>query len=233
MFAIVITALGAPAADLITSLPGWTGPLPSKHWSGFVDSTKDPKYGQLHSHYWFAASENDPATDPVLVWFNGGPGASSLFGFMAELGPFMFNDDSKKCGSFNTTGIPCPIANEYGWTKVASLLAISGPPPVGFSYCDAGGVSGDGYSCGDWDDTRTAIANKDALVSWAKEFPEFAGREMYIAGESYAGKREQATATATQPHSHILLTLPCCFLSLQVSTSQRSYSRSSPTRRAV
>ena len=67
MFAIVITALGAPAADLITSLPGWTGPLPSKHWSGFVDSTKDPKYGQLHSHYWFAASENDPATDPVLV----------------------------------------------------------------------------------------------------------------------------------------------------------------------
>ena len=202
MFAIVITALGAPAADLITSLPGWTGPLPSKHWSGFVDSTKDPKYGQLHSHYWFAASENDPATDPVLVWFNGGPGASSLFGFMAELGPFMFNDDSKKCGSFNKTGIPCPIANEYGWTKVASLLAISGPPPVGFSYCDAGGVSGDGYSCGDWDDTRTAIANKDALVSWAKEFPEFAGREMYIAGESYAGKREQATATATQPHSH-------------------------------
>ena len=135
----------------------------------------------------FAESENDPANDPVLVWYNGGPGASSLFGFMAELGPFMFNDDSKKCGSFNTTGIPCPIANEYGWTKVASLLAISGPPPVGFSYCDAGGVSGDGYSCGDWDDTRTAIANKDALVSWAKEFPEFAGREMYIAGESYAG----------------------------------------------
>ena len=164
----------------------------------------------------------------MLVWFNGGPGASSLFGFMAELGPFMFNDDSKKCGSFNTTGIPCPIANEYGWTKVASLLAISGPPPVGFSYCDAGGVSGDGYSCGDWDDTRTAIANKDALVSWAKEFPEFAGREMYIAGESYAGKREQDTAT--QPHlADDALLLPL----LQVSTSQRSYSRSSPTRRAV
>jgi len=48
-------------------------------------------------------------------------------------------------------------------------------------------VAGDGYSCGDWNDTRTAIANADALVSWGKAFPEFAARELYIAGESYAG----------------------------------------------
>ena len=159
-----------------------------------------------------------------------------MFGLFVELGPYYLNQDSLDDPKYNQTGIPQVQRNEYGWTKLASLLAISGPPPVGFSYCDAGGVSGDGYSCGDWDDTRTAIANKDALVSWAKEFPEFAGREMYIAGESYAGKREQATAT--QPHSHTAtqphladdaLLLPL----LQVSTSQRSYSRSSPTRRAV
>ena len=86
---------------------------------------------------------------------------------MVELGPFMFNDDSKKTASYNATKIPSPIANPYGWTKAASLLAISGPPPVGFSYCDAGGVSGDGYSCGDWDDTRaakTAICKKSLVT---------------------------------------------------------------------
>ena len=136
---VMLTAsLGAPNSDLITSLPGWSGPLPSKQYSGFVDSTLDEKFGQLHSHYWFAESENDPASDPVLVWFNGGPGASSLFGFMVELGPFMFNDDSKRSASYNTTGVPSPIANPYGWTKVASLLAISAPPPVGFSCASRG-----------------------------------------------------------------------------------------------
>ena len=183
----LVSLFAAPSADLITSLPGWIGKTPTKQYSGFIDSTHDPKYGQLHSHYWFAESENDPANDPVLVWFNGGPGASSLFGFMAELGPFMFSDESKQTKSFNETGIPSPIYNKYGWTKVSNLLAISAPPPVGFSYCDKGGVSGDGYSCGDWDDTRTAIANKDALKSWIKAFPEFAKNGMYIAGESYAG----------------------------------------------
>jgi serine carboxypeptidase-like clade I len=82
-----IATLSAPTSDLITSLPGWDGPLPSKQYAGFVDSTKDPTYGQLHTHYWFAESENDPKTDPVLVWFNGGPGASSLFGFMVVMQP--------------------------------------------------------------------------------------------------------------------------------------------------
>jgi len=42
----------------------------------------------MHEHYFFIESENDPTTDPVVVWTNGGPGASSFFGIMTELGPF-------------------------------------------------------------------------------------------------------------------------------------------------
>lgn len=94
---------------------------------------------------------------------------------------------SLKTDSFKKDGIPSPLANPYSWSKTASILAISAPPPVGFSWCDAGGPGGDGYSCGDWNDTRTAISNRDSLTNWIKLFPEFAGNDMYIAGESYAG----------------------------------------------
>lgn len=43
-------------------------------------------------HYIFVTSTNNPETDPVLVWLNGGPGCSSLQGWIKEIGPFVLND---------------------------------------------------------------------------------------------------------------------------------------------
>lgn len=40
--------------------------------------------------YYFAQSQRRPATDPVVLWLNGGPGCSSLDGFVYEHGPFKF-----------------------------------------------------------------------------------------------------------------------------------------------
>jgi carboxypeptidase C (cathepsin A) len=176
-----------PAADAIKGLPNWDGPLPSKMYSGFVNSTHDATYGQMHSHYWFVEAEAAPESAPLLVWYNGGPGASSLFGLMIELGPFNFNDASLATAAAQKNGIPSPLRNPYSWSKAANVLAISAPPPVGFSYCDAGGPAGDGLSCGDWDDTKTAAANDASLRAWVRAFPAFAKSPMYIVGESYAG----------------------------------------------
>jgi carboxypeptidase C (cathepsin A) len=79
--------LAAYAPDEILSLPGWEGKLPSRQYSGYlnVSSTK--------LHYWLVESENDPANAPTVLWFNGGPGCSSLDGFIYEHGPFVVSSD--------------------------------------------------------------------------------------------------------------------------------------------
>jgi len=53
----------------VTSLPGWAGKLPSQQWSGYLAVGKEKS---RHLHYYFVASESNPATDPVTLWLNGG-----------------------------------------------------------------------------------------------------------------------------------------------------------------
>jgi len=137
-------------------------------------------------HYWFVESESNPASDPVVMWYNGGPGASSLYGLLVELGPLMLNDDSLD-ENYQRTGIPSLIYNPYSWTKFASILVVDNPPPVGFSYCDPIGPTGDGFSCGNWNDSLVWQTNHRFLSNWIKKFPQFAQNDFYITGESYAG----------------------------------------------
>jgi len=66
----------------------------------------DPSWGNVFSgflpasptkalHYMFVESKSDTADqDPVLIWFNGGPGCSSLEGFFVENGPVIVDADT-------------------------------------------------------------------------------------------------------------------------------------------
>ena len=67
------------------------------------------------------------------------PGASSMFGIMAELGPLIVNDESLLTDEYNRTSVPSLFYNEYGWSKVGGLLMFDWPPPVGDPslLCDA------------------------------------------------------------------------------------------------
>ena len=173
--------LAAPAADEITSLPGWGAALPSKMYSGYIDITKSMDR-EMKVHYLYIESEGDPALDPTLLWTNGGPGASSMFGLFVELGPLVFNENSRTTADFNKTGVPTAYYNPYGWTKLGSVLMFDWPPPVGFSYCTD--PAGNGTSCGDWDDERMATASYAALEGWFDLFVARRSNPLYLTGES-------------------------------------------------
>ena len=74
-----------PASDVVTSLPGYNGTLPTPHYSGYLPVGK---FSGVPSklHYWFVESEGSVTRDPVVLWLNGGPGASGIIGFLTELG---------------------------------------------------------------------------------------------------------------------------------------------------
>jgi len=141
----------------------------------------------MYEHYLFFESEGDPTRDPVIMWTNGGPGASSFFGSFSELGPYFLSDASIQTEAYKTTGVPTLYGNPWRWTKMGSLLIRNLPPPIGFSYCDPAGPSGDGYSCGSWNDTKVAKHSAPFMRNWMAAFPEFASRDLFLSGESYAG----------------------------------------------
>jgi len=68
--------LAAPAGDEFTTMPNLNGTMPTASYSGYLPITADKSL-----HYVFVESERTPITDPVVIWFNGGPGCSSLLAY--------------------------------------------------------------------------------------------------------------------------------------------------------
>jgi len=116
-------------------------------------------------------AEKDPDTAPVVLWLNGGPGCSSLDGFIYEHGPFRTdpNDHTRL------------VRFEHTWASVANMIYLEAPAGVGFSYS----TNPADYHT---DDDQTASDSAQALKAFFAAFPHFSsGRDFFIAGESYAG----------------------------------------------
>jgi len=150
-----------PPLDKITNLPGTNATVPFSMYSGYIGISNGKQM-----HYWFVESQNAPATDPLVLWLNGGPGCSSLLGLLSENGPFY--PDAK--GNL--------ISNPYSWNKLANMLYLESPAGVGFSYCT---------TCPTFNDNITAHDNYEVLTNWFLKFPIYQTNPFYISGESYAG----------------------------------------------
>ena len=152
-------------ANRVTSIPDMATFDKFGAFSGYLN-VSDAK--QLH--YLFFESKNAPETDPLVIWFNGGPGCSSMLGFAQEHGPYIMN-----------SGTDYWIENEWSWNNEANILYIEAPAGVGFSYCK--GVK----ECNSYSDDETASDNLTAVLEWFNLFPEFQQNPLWISGESYAG----------------------------------------------
>ncbi|XP_006641521.2 lysosomal protective protein-like [Lepisosteus oculatus] len=153
---------GQYAPDLVTSLPGLSETPNFKHYSGYLQAGSGNYF-----HYWFVESQNNPSTDPLILWLNGGPGCSSMDGMLSENGPFHLNDDGTV------------YMNPYSWNKLANVLYLESPAGVGFSYSTS-----QNYQTSD---PQVAADNYQALLDFFSKFPSFAGNDFYVFGESYGG----------------------------------------------
>ncbi|KAL3835743.1 hypothetical protein ACJIZ3_010479 [Penstemon smallii] len=163
--AIAITITGFSIDDRISLLPGQPQ-VRFQHFSGYV-SVDDNKERSLF--YYFVEAEFDPASKPLVLWLNGGPGCSSL-----GVGAFSEN------GPFRPSGNNVLVRNEYSWNREANMLYLESPIGVGFSY-SANSSSYDGVN-----DKITAWDNLVFLKNWFLKFPQYKDRSLYITGESYA-----------------------------------------------
>ncbi|CAN0301503.1 unnamed protein product, partial [Phaeothamnion confervicola] len=128
--------------------------------AGFVSV----RFGTVHLFYHLFESRNDPATDPVIVWFSGGPGCSSSLALFGENGPYSITDDLQLQN------------NPHSWSSVATVVWVDQPAGTGFSH-------------GMLAPTEDIIAEDvwDMLQGIMSAFPQYVERDLYLFGESYAG----------------------------------------------
>ena len=170
---MVLTLLLQGIAALQHPLPGLPIESTASYSAGLLKVSSP--VGDLSVFHAFV--EHKEPTAPLIVWMNGGPGASSLMGFFTELGPTLLNLQSKP--GTNTSGWR-PFSNPSAWSHLGALLVWEQPAGVGFSRCLRGCPT-------QWNDTTSALGNLAILHSFYAAHPSQRSRDLVITGESYGG----------------------------------------------
>jgi len=155
--------------DKVLKVPGWGDEYTGAMYSGYVHIDPD-----CHSKmfYWMLEKEggSEPGVTPVLLWLNGGPGASSIDGLVLEnIGPYTLVGENFKF-------------NEYGWTNMYNVLVVDNPVGTGYSVTD------NRTEC--YSQTELEVAENFYLVllKFFERHTEYSTNPFFLTGESYAGK---------------------------------------------
>ncbi|CAF4076403.1 unnamed protein product [Rotaria sordida] len=135
-------------------------------YSGYLTVNKTH---QSNLFFWFFPSQNGNINAPLLVWLQGGPGSSSLFGLFSEHGPIMV-DKEEKLHPSNIT-----------WNSKYHLLYIDQPVGTGYSFTK----SEQGYVRNEDEVARDLYA---MLIQFFQLYNEYIMCPFYVTGESYGGK---------------------------------------------
>ena len=75
--------------------------------------------------FWFFPAQSKGSEAPLILWLEGGPGWSSMYGLFKENGPFLIGWDPyyEK---------PSLLNNIYTWSKNHNMLYIDNPVGTGF-----------------------------------------------------------------------------------------------------
>lgn len=165
------------------------------YFNGFKQITSFSGYFTVDKTYnsnlffWFFPALNDNASAPVMLWLQGGPGASSLIGLFGENGPFSVK---------NKKGLRL---RDYAWTNDHSVIYIDSPAGTGYSFTKGGYAQ---------NETKVGQDLYNALIQFFTVFPEMQKNDFYIAGESYGGKYVPAigyTIHQNNPNAQIKINL--------------------------
>ena len=119
--------------------------------------------------------QRDWRSAPTLIWMNGGPGSTSLYGLFLEHGPFRVGPD----GNLSRRRLT--------WASKYNIIYIDQPVGTGFSFTD----SDEGYAKNQTDVARDLY---EFSRQFYRIFPELLDNDLYVTGESYAGKYVPALA---------------------------------------
>ncbi|RLN22036.1 serine carboxypeptidase-like 50 [Panicum miliaceum] len=130
-----------------------------------------------------------PASTPLLVWLEGGPGVPSLLSNFFQIGPYTF------AAGRNNSSVPLS-PNPFAWNRRFGLLFVDSPLGTGYSAAPSPSAIPTNQS-------TVAEHILAALQSFFTAQPaEFRARPLFLTGESYAGKTIPAAGSlilATNP----------------------------------
>lgn len=144
-------------------------------YSGFITVNKTAK-----SHLFFLMTEveGNLSAAPLLLWTQGGPGLSALFGQFLENGPVAFDLYANYSPKF--------YRRMNSLQMNMSVIYLDLPVGAGFSYTEQSAYP---QSMNDVTESVAEFMRQFLLL-----FPYYAEREFYVAGESYGARYSVAVA---------------------------------------